>query len=71
MNKDDFEAMLVTLQAQLDAADRVLVEAQAALDGAWLNRRNARLALRGHLSYGKHRGWVERDKRAKKEPVAA
>ena len=30
----------------------------------------ARRALRGHLAYGKARGWIERAKRAPK-PVAA
>lgn len=70
MNKNEFEATLATLQAQLDAADRVLMDAKTALSAATANRSLAAEDLRGHISYGKHRGWIERRKRAKKEPVA-
>lgn len=71
MNKDDFEAMQATLQAQLDAADRLVTQAQLELEDAERSCKAARIALRGHITYGKHRGWIARDKRAKKEPVAA
>lgn len=70
MNKEAFEAGLATLQAQLDAAERILNEANAALNEAARAYGEARRALRGHLSYGKARGWIERAKRAKREEPA-
>lgn len=70
MNKEAFEAGLATLQAQLDAAERILNEARVALTEAVRAYGEARRALRGHLAYGKARGWIERAKRAPK-PVAA
>ena len=70
MNKEAFEAGLATLQAQLDAAERILNEANAALNEAVRAYGEARRALRGHLSYGKARGWIERAKRAPKSVAA-
>ena len=73
MNKEAFEAGLATLQAQLDAAERILNEARVALTEAERAYGEARRALRGHLSYGKARGWIERAKWVKRapKPVAA
>lgn len=64
MNIDEFNALLATLQAQLDAADRVFLNAHEALKEAERLRRQALADVRGHLTYGKHRGWVKRNKRA-------
>lgn len=71
MNKDEFEATLATLQAQLDAADRALVEAKVELGYALSRQKDAQHDLRGHITYGKHRGWIERAKRAKAVPAEA
>ena len=72
MNKEAFDAALAALQAQLDTAERVLCDAKRALDDAIFSRRDAKRALTGHLTYGKHRGWIERQKRAnREEPVVA
>lgn len=71
MNKEAFDAGLASLQAQLDAAERILNEANAALNEAEVAYRDARRALRGHVAYGKVRGWIERAKRAKREEPAA
>lgn len=71
MNKEAFEAGLATLQAQLDAAERILNEANAALNEAERAYGEARRALRGHLAYGKARGWVERAKRPGRQPAQA
>lgn len=58
MNKEAFEAGLATLQAQLDAADRALVDARATLDAAKATYRAAKADLAGHVAYGKYRGWI-------------
>ena len=68
MNKEAFEVGLANLQAQLDAAERILNEANAALNEAERAYGEARRALRGHLSYGKARGWIEREKRTTTAP---
>lgn len=70
MNKNEFEATLATLQAQLDAADLVLMDAKTALGAAAANRFLAAEDLRGHITYGKCRGWIERRKRAPKAEAA-
>lgn len=70
MNKEDFEAALATLQAQYDAAERAVEDASLALSAAVLSARDARKALLRHVSYGKHMGWIERAKRAKREEPA-
>lgn len=64
MNIDEFNALLATLRAQLDAADRVFLNAHGALKDAERLRRQALAEVRSHLTYGKYRGWVERNKRA-------
>lgn len=78
MNKDEFDAIQAALQAQLDAADLALVEAKVELAYAESRMKDARHEMRGHINYGKHRGWIARAKRAKKveahadeAPVAA
>ena len=70
MNKESFDANLASLQAQLDAADRASQEANDAARAARAAYIAAKRELRGHVSYGKHMGWVERTKRASK-PVLA
>ena len=64
MNIDEFNALLATLRAQLDAADRVFLNAHEAVKEAERLRRQALAEVRSHLTYGKYRGWVERNKRA-------
>lgn len=64
MNIDEFNALLATLRAQLDAADRVFLNAHEAVKEAERLRRQALAEVRSHLAYGKYRGWVERNKRA-------
>ena len=72
MNKEAFDAALSALQAQLDAAERVLDEAAKAYAEAQMGFRDAHRDLRRHVTYGKHMGWIERAKRAKREePVVA
>lgn len=74
MNKEDFDAALATLQAKYDAAERAVVEASRALSDTVDSARDARKALRGHVTYGKHMGWIERAKwvkRAKREEEPA
>lgn len=66
MNKDAFDAGLAALQAQLDAALRAVNDATKALSNAEIVYGEAKRALRGHIAYGKHRGWIERAKRAPK-----
>lgn len=71
MNIDEFNALLATLQAQLDAADRVFLNAHEALKEAERLRRQAVADVRSHITYGKHRGWIERNKREPKVAEAA
>lgn len=70
MNKEDFDAALAALQAQLDAAERAFAGASASAQAAWAVKKDARRALIGRITYGKHRGWIERAKRAKREEPA-
>lgn len=63
MDKDNFDAVLAQLQAQLDAALRAVNDATKALNNAEIVYGEAERALRGHIAYGKHRGWIERKKR--------
>lgn len=63
MDKDNFDAVLAQLQAQLDAAMRAVNDAGYALNNAEIVYGEAKRALRGHIAYGKHRGWIERAKR--------
>lgn len=56
MNIDEFNALLATLRAQLDAADRVFLNAHEALKDAERLRRQALAEVRSHLTYGKYRG---------------
>lgn len=63
MDKDNFDAVLAQLQAQLDAALRAVNDATKALNNAEIVYGEAERALRGHIAYGKYRGWIERKKR--------
>lgn len=63
MDKDNFDAVLAQLQAQLDAALRAVNDATKALNNAEIVYGEAKRALGGHIAYGKHRGWIERAKR--------
>ena len=65
MDKDNFDAGLAQLQAQLDAALRAVNDATKALDNAEIVYGEAKRALSCHITYGKHRGWIERAKRGR------